>query len=237
MHKNFFSCLVAVLLAFAAGLASGQETQTPIASFPLNSLRGLDTLNGRAEITTYRGRPAVHLVPLPDHRNSDEAMLAILTGHDFKDGTIEVEVAGSRRADSAPDARGFIGLAFRVQPEGSKFEYVYLRPINGRAENQLQRNHSVQYASEPDFPWNRLRAENPGQYESYVDLEPGVWTKMKIVISGTKVDLYVNDAAQPCLIVNDLKLGETHGQVALWAHSSTDGYFSNLTVRAVAGRK
>ncbi len=216
---------------------AGTTVQTPVASFPLNSLHGLDAVNGKAEITTYRGRPALHLVPLPEYRNSDGAMLAILTERDFKDGTIEVEVAGSRRADSAPDERGFIGVAFRVEPHGSKFEYIYLRPLNGRADDQLRRNHSVQYSSHPDFPWNRLRAENPGQYESYVDLEPGVWTKMKIVVSGTKATLYVNDAPQPCLIVNDLKLGDTHGQIALWAHTSTDGYFSNLTVREAVSAK
>jgi hypothetical protein len=72
---------------------------------------------------------------------------------------------------------------------------------------------------------------------SYVDLEAGVWTRMKIVVSGTKASLYVNNASQRCLIVNDLKLGETHGQIALWAHSGTDGYFSNLTVRDAANRK
>ena len=111
---------------------AGTTVQTPVASFPLNSLHGLDAVNGKAEITTYRGRPALHLVPLPEYRNSDGAMLAILTERDFKHGTIEVEVAGSRRADSAPDERGFIGVAFRVEPHGSKFEYIYLRPLNGR---------------------------------------------------------------------------------------------------------
>ncbi len=237
MRKYLFSCVVAPLLVFAASLMSGQETQGAVSSFPLSSLHGLEMVNTKAEITTYRGRPAVHLVPLPGAQNTDDAMLAIISGHDFRDGTIEVEVAGSRRADSAPDDRGFIGVAFRVQPEGSKFEYIYLRPSNGRADDQLRRNHSVQYSSEPDFPWNRLRAESPGKYESYVDLELGVWTKMKIVVSGTKASLYVNDAPQPCLIVNDLKLGETHGQIALWAHTSTDGYFSDLTVRDVANRK
>jgi hypothetical protein len=69
-----------------------------------------------------------------------------------------------------------------------------------------------------------------------VDLEAGVWTRMKIVVSGTKASLYVNNASQPCLIVNDLKVGETHGQIALWAHSEY-GYFSNLTVRDAANRK
>jgi hypothetical protein len=235
MRNHSLTRIVAISLVCAARLASGQ--QTPVSSFPLNSLHGLDTVNGKAEITTYRGRPALHLVPLPENRNSDGAMLAILTERDFQDGTIEVEVAGDRRADSAPDDRGFIGVAFRIQPEASKFEYIYLRPLNGRADDQLRRNHSVQYSSHPDSPWNRLRAENPGQYESYVDLEPGTWTKMKIVVSGTKASLFVNDAPQPCLIVNDLKLGETHGQIALWAHTSTDGYFSNLIVREAVSRK
>lgn len=68
-------------------------------------------------------------------------------------------------------------------------------------------------------------------YESYTDLDAGAWTKMKIVVSGTKAQLYVNGSDQPCLIVNDLKLGETHGQIALWAHWSTDAYFSNLSIR------
>jgi hypothetical protein len=38
-------------------------------------------------------------------------------------------------------------------------------------------------------------------------------------------------ADQPCLIVNDLKLGETRGQIGLWVGADTDGYFSNLTVK------
>ena len=53
-----------------------------------------------------------------------------------------------------------------------------LRPTNGRAEDQPRRNHSTQYVSEPDFPWQRLRQENPGVYETYTDLQPGVWTKI-----------------------------------------------------------
>ena len=88
----------------------------------------------------------------------------------------------------------------------------------------------MQYESIPEFPWNRLREEQPGVYESYVDLEAGAWTKMKIEVAGTKAKLYVNGAEQPCLIVNDLKLGDVRGQVGLWAFVATDAYFSNLRV-------
>lgn len=220
-----FVCFIAVVVV---ALAQARKTQ-PV-KIRLDSVDGIEVVDGKAEIATYNGRRAVHLLPLPNHP-LDDSPLAIISGTDFKDGTIEIEVAGTPRPGTDPGNRGFIGLAFRVQDHGSRAEYFYLRPTNGRSEDQLRRNHSVQYESLPDFPWYRLRKENPGVYESYVDLQPGVWTKMKIVVSGTKAQLYVNDADQPCLLVNDLKLGETHGQIALWAYGGTDGYFANLTVQ------
>jgi hypothetical protein len=197
----------------------------------LDSLDGIEVIGGKAEIATYDGRRALHLSALAGHEKADDSMVAIVAGEDFKDGTIEAEVAGKPRSDAPADSRGFIGILFRVTEHGARGENLYLRPTNGRADDQLRRNHSVEYESAPDFPWYRLRKDSPGVYESYVDLQAGVWTKIKIVVSGTKAQLYVNGADQPCLIVNDLKLGDTHGQVALWAHSSTDAYFSNLSVQ------
>ena len=222
---------LALWLGVFAIVTFAEMTKAPSVNIHLDSLNGLDVVDGKAEIATYRGRRALHLAPSPDHQLDEDSMLAIVTATDFKDGTIAVEVAGAPRAEAAADSRGFIGVLFRTQGHGARGENIYLRPTNGRADDQLRRNHSVQYESVPDFPWHRLRKENPGEYESYADLQPGVLTRMKIVVSGTKAQLYVNGANQPCLIVNDLKLGDTHGQIALWAHSSTDGYFSNLTVQ------
>ena len=231
VRRILFQLALVLWLAFSLSRAHSQETKAPAVSFSLDSLDGLELVNAKAEVVTYHGRRAVRLLPLPGHKAANEGMLAILSGPDFKDGTIEVEVAGAPRAGAAPDSRGFLGILFRVQSHGARAENFYLRPTNGRADDQLRRNHSVQYESAPDFPWYRLRKESPGMYESYVDLETGEWTRMKIVVSGAKARLYVNGAGQPCLIVNDLKLGETHGQIALWADETTDGYFSNLTVR------
>ncbi len=180
---------------------------------------------------SYRGRRAVRIVNIESPATqAGEQVLAIVKASDFKDGTIEADVAGVPREGAKPSTRGFVGIAFRIQDHASRYEAFYLRMTNGRADDQLQRNHSAQYVSQPDFPWQRLREENPGMYESYVDLVPGAWTRIKIVVSGTKAQLYVNNAEQPCLIVNDLKLGETHGPVALWTGSDTEAYFSNLKV-------
>lgn len=218
--------LVLPVFLAAANLAGGASQ--PQTSFRLDSARGLAGINTRAEAASYRGRTAVRLIPhVSDAANLET--LAILSDTDFKDGTIEADIAG-QPLPGIEGARGFIGIAFRVQPGGSKFECFYIRPTNGRAPDQLRRNHSTQYISYPDFPWERLRRENPGQYESYVDLETGAWTRIKIVVKGSQAQLYVNGAQEPCLIVNDLKLGESRGKIALWTTVSTEGYFSNLTV-------
>ena len=96
----------------------------------------------------------------------------------------------------------------------------------------MRRNHSTQYSSHPDFDFAQSRKEAPEKYESYVDLEPGVWTRYKIEVEGRKARLYVHGAAQPCLIVNDLKLEPQAGGVALWVGPGTEGYFSNLKITA-----
>ena len=210
--------------------AQGQGVALPSSTNAgLTSTEGVDILDGKAEIVDYKGRRAMHLNPVPN-AGSDASTLAILPAEDFHDGVIEVDVAGSPRPGSPESSRGFIGIAFRLQARGAKGEYFYLRPTNARSNDQLRRNHTVQYVSAPDFPWQRLRKESPGAYESYADMETGAWTHMKILVSGSRASLYVNGAAQPCLIVNDLKLGDSHGPVALWSHSTTDGYFSNLKI-------
>ena len=174
----------------------------------------------------YEGKSAVRLVAQPNAANGES--YAILKGSRFRNGTIEVELAGKPAANAGPGARGFIGIAFRLQ--GNRYEYIYLRPTNGRAEDQVRRNHSTQYGAHPGFGFDTLRKEAPEKYESYVDLEPGVWTKYRITIDGTKARLFVHGAAQPCLIVNDMKLGDSEGAVALWVGPGTEGHFANLKI-------
>ena len=149
----------------------------------------------------------------------------------FRDGTIEVDLAGLPGAGAGAGARGFIGMAFRPQSD-ERYEYIYLRPTNGRADDQVRRNHSKQYSSHPDFNFAKSRQEAPERYESYVDLEPGVWTKFKIEVEESKARLFVHGAQQPCLIINDLKMEPKAGAVALWIEPTTERYFSNLKITA-----
>jgi hypothetical protein len=212
-----------VLSAVAAGVPSP-------AGPDLLSLERLERVNVAAERVEYRGKPALRLVEAAGVGEAAET-LAVVVGTAFRDGTIEVELAGAPRAGSeGGGARGFVGVAFRLQKDPVRYECFYLRPTNGRAEDQLRRNHSTQYVSEPDYPWHRLRKESPGVYESYVDLVPGEWTQVKIDVLGTEARLYVHGAEQPALIVKDLKLGASEGAIALWIGPGTEAHFTGLKV-------
>jgi hypothetical protein len=192
--------------------------------------QSVDRLDARSVTITqtiFKGQSAVQLIAAADAANG--ASYAVIKDSAFRNGTIEVDLAGQPAAGAGEGARGFIGVAFRLQADG-RYEYVYLRPTNGRADDQVRRNHSTQYSSHPDFDFARSRKEAPEKYESYVDLQPGVWTKYRIDVQGRTARLYVNRAEQPCLIVNDLKLEPRPGQVALWVGPGTEGYFTNLKI-------
>jgi hypothetical protein len=180
----------------------------------------------KLESVDYRGKRGVRVIEDGSVQNGEA--YAVVKNTEFHNGTIEVEVAGRPGANAAPDARGFIGVGFRVRD--GRFEYIYLRPTNGRADDQIRRNHSIQYSSFPDFDFARLRKESPEKYESYVDLEPGAWTRCRIVVSGSSARLFVHGADQPSLVVTDLKLGDSSGGVALWIGPGTEGYFTGLHV-------
>jgi len=195
---------------------------------PLNSSANLVPLNVKYSEKEYLGKASLEVF---DSGNNTDLKLLKINYSSFKNGTIEINLAGNTMANASETARGFVGIAFRIKDDNTKYECIYLRPANGRANDQVRRNHSVQYISYPDYPWERLRKEFPEKYESYVDLEPGVWTKVKIVVDGDKAKLYVHDSAQPCLIVNDLKMGpNAEGKIGLWVGPGTIAHFADLYV-------
>ena len=182
-------------------------------------------------LAAHAGKQATRLVLTSDAQTPDNPTFARVRGKQFHNGIVEAEVAGRPLPDAPPEARGFIGIAFRIQDDLSRFECIYIRPTNGRAEAQIRRNRAAQYFSYPDWKFDRLREEVPGHYEAYVDLVTGAWTKLRIEVFGNKARLYVHDQDQPTLVVNDLKHGpDMAGGIGLYIDMGTEGYFRDLRV-------
>jgi hypothetical protein len=215
-------------------------------SYPLESASGLRLHNVSVQPVTFQGKKGLRVTISDEGARRAQSMppdsqalfeqLAVIEGLDFAHGVIEAEIAGEPGPGAAGGARGFVGIAFRLQPDMKTYDAFYLRPTNGRAEDQERRNHAAQYIAHPDWPWFRLRKETPSKYESYVDLMPGVWTKVKIEVHGDRARLYVHGQEQPTLVVNDVKSGASgKGSVALWIGPGTVAHFRNLTVSPLSG--
>jgi hypothetical protein len=237
MNRRTFVLAAAPALILAANMCPTAFAAPAPTRLPLVSLDGLDiiglTPKSKAEPGTLQGRRGLRMLQVPEvdaSGRASDSMFAVVKNAGFEDGTIEAELAGMPRSGAPAVSRGFVGIAFRMSADTSRFEMFYIRPTNGRADDQLLRNHATQYVSYPGYNWPRLRTEAPGVYESYADMEPGAWTTMKITVTGTKARLYLNDATHPCLIVNDLKQGRTNGSIALWSGPDSDAYFRNLTI-------
>src|SRR3954471_24129541 len=156
MHTPFRSTIGVIRASLLALLTM------PLAA---QSADGLVAKNVSIAQTNYKGRRATQVLAAPGA--ADATSYAVIKDALFRDGTIEVDLAGQPAAGADGNARGFIGIAFRIQDDGS-YEYIYVRPTNGRANDQIRRNHSTQYGSHPDFGFARSRQEAPGKYESYV---------------------------------------------------------------------
>jgi hypothetical protein len=205
--------------------------------YPLESVERLRSHNVTVERAVLHGKRGLRATISEEtlrriERTQQYAQgLVWIEGLDFSNGVIEAEIAGALTPGAGGEARGFVGIAFRVQEDLKTYDAFYLRPTNGRADDQERRNHSAQYISLPEWPWFRLRKETPSKYEAYVDLVPGTWTKIKIEVRGEQARLYVHDNEQPTLIVKDVKSGANgHGGVALWLEPGTVAHFRNLTV-------
>jgi len=191
----------------------------------------LEAISVTTALEKLDGKSVVKVAKDSTVKEVDEPTFVRLKDITFKDGTIEVKVL-SKLLPNAPElARGFIGVAFRINESNSKFECIYIRPTNGRAEDQVRRNHSIQYFSFPDYKFPRLRKESPEKYESYADMALSQWVKIKIVVKETQAKLYLNDNPQPALVVNDLKHGaDFAGGIGLFVDVGTEGYFTDLKI-------
>lgn len=191
----------------------------------------LNANNVSMSVEKFDKNTVVKVVKDSTMKEVDEPTFVKLKEIDFKNGTIEVNVL-SRLLPNAPEfSRGFIGVAFHITEDNSKFECIYIRPTNGRADDQVRRNHSIQYFAYPDYKFPRLRKESPEKYESYADMGLNEWIKMKIIIKGTQARLFLNDKKEPSLIVNDLKLADNpSGGIGLFVDVGTEGYFTNFKI-------
>ncbi|MEY2903235.1 MAG: hypothetical protein RLY89_2341 [Bacteroidota bacterium] len=201
-----------------------------------------ELVNTKASIVTLGNYTNVlkverDLVAFPfDEKNLDATVdgpsFVKLSNLNIENGSIEVKVLSKIMENNPfPAARGFIGLAYRIDQDNKHFDAIYLRPSNGRADDQLRRNHSVQYFAYPNYGFNKLRKEASGLYETYANIGLEEWITMRIVFQDKKARLYLNQQEQPAFLVNEMLGSSKNGSIGLWVEIGTIGYFRDLKIQ------
>jgi hypothetical protein len=151
--------------------------------------------------------------------------LAYLTGVEFGNGAIEVELRGRD-----VEQQSFIGLVFHGV-DRKTYDAIYFRPFYFKTEDAARRMRAVQYVAHPTYTWEKLRAEHPGKYEQGVDPAPGPgdWFHARILVESPKVSVFINDSSQPCLVVTQLS-DRKKGLVGLWGSGAVGGDLANLKI-------
>lgn len=166
------------------------------------------------------GKPGVDFVDQP----------SFLLLHDVTlDGVVEVDVCARLLPDAPDYARGFIGLAYRVQDDLSAYESIYLRPTNGRRHTPPAPRdvRAVQYYAYPDFPFDVLRDTEPGHFEAGADIGLERWTRFKIALKGTLFSAWADGVP---ILTGQSKIVPRLGRIGLWVDIGTEGFFANLSI-------
>ncbi len=204
-----FVCAVG-LCAAASEVAGQQQAIEP---------EGLKVFNRSVSSLSDGARKGVRL---SEHAGDG---VAYLQGVEFTNGTIELDVRGK----DVPQ-QSFVGVAFHGV-DGTTYDAIYFRPFNFRAEDPARRGHAVQYIAQPIYPWQKLRAEQPGKYERAIDPvpDPNAWFHVRVVVTSPKVSVFVDDAKEPSLVVDQLS-NRKKGLVGLWVGNNSGGDFANLKI-------
>lgn len=218
--KMFTAAYQTILcLLLVAGVAYGQGKPDAPDVTKIAEGKGWKLVNREATVVEDGGKRAIRF-----NEKAGQGV-AWLEGSDLTDGIIEIDIKGKNELQ-----RSFVGVAFRGVDEKTH-DVVYFRPFNFKSEDPVRRIHAVQYVSHPTWTWQKLRTERNGIFEKAVNPvpDPDGWFHARIVVSNKKVSVYVNDAKEPSLVVDELS-DRRRGWVGLWVGEGSGGAFANLKI-------
>jgi hypothetical protein len=167
------------------------------------------TTAGAVNFIEFKGKPSIELKE-GNYAQHIRSGAALLNGLTFRNGTIEYDVAATTDMGA--------GLAFR-RADQDNYELFYLRP-RPKCE---QAPDCVQYAPQTHgvLLWDMFP-----QYQGPAPLRMGEWNHIKLVVSGQRMNVFVNGASAPSLKIGRLEADIGSGGLELQG----PGIFANLVV-------
>jgi hypothetical protein len=208
-NTNLISKLAAVLaFSWCWLIASQAALAGETVKIPMTADRWTTTA-GTVNFIEYMGKSSIEL-KAGNYAQHIQTGAAVLKDFTFRSGTIEYDVA--------PTGDMGAGFIFR-RADKDNYEMFYLRP---RPKCQ-EAPDCVQYAPETHgvLLWDMFP-----QYQGPAPLRQGEWNHVKLVVSGKRMNIFINEASEPTLKIGRLEGDTEAGGLMLQG----PGIFANLTV-------
>jgi hypothetical protein len=205
----FAGCLAFGLFAGLAGPSAAQSVSVPVTpdrwviSDRNERINPAKSLANNGKTVEFLGRSSLSMAK----------GFAYVRDLDLRNGTID--------ADLAMDPNGnFVGLAFRVKSD-DEYEMFFFRPGASGSIQAIQYTPGLLGA-------NAWQLYNFPKYVARGTIPDDRWFHVRVVLAGLSAKLYLDNAAEPALVVSDLKLGDSSGSIGFWGQEG-GGYISNVT--------
>lgn len=168
------------------------------------------TVMGNVKFVEHMGKPSIDL-EAGDYKKGIRSGAASLKDFQFANGTIEYDVS----AESGMGA----GFLFRAANKDTA-EMFYLRP----RPNCEKAPDCVQYAPQTHgvLLWDAFP-----EYQGPAPLRQNDWNHVKLVISGKRMNIYINGATEPTLKIGHLAGDTDQGGLML----AGPGFFAGITAK------
>ncbi len=198
--------LLAICLSLL--MVSRQAKAAESVKIPMSADRW-STTAGTVNFVEYMGKPSIEL-KAGNYAQHIPSGAATLNGLVFHNGTIEYDVTATSDMGA--------GFVFRGASQ-ENYELFYLRP-RPKCE---QAPDCVQYAPQTHgvLLWDMFP-----QYQGPAPLRQAGWNHVKLVVSGRRMNIFINGATEPTMKIGRLEGDSEEGSLMLLG----PGIFANLTV-------
>jgi hypothetical protein len=215
--NRFHLTVILGFIALSSGIAQVRSVNYDLNSLSVNNQ--LEVFNRKVTVFTEGDKKGIRF---SKNENDGVAWIKHLI---FSNGSIELDIRGKDEFQQS-----FVGVAFHGV-DNNTFDAIYFRPFNFQSTDTVRKIHSVQYISQPDFPWQVLRDKFNGKYEKAVIPSPNgnEWFHVKITVKSPQITVFVNGNPEPSLSVEKLN-NRASGKIGLWVGNNSDGDFANLQI-------
>ncbi len=201
---TLFAVAVSVVAATNAVAQGQRSTPSDHKTILFEGKRWVTDLADKVTVRGFKDRSALSMRGSPDS-------YVYLPDSGFLDGTIEVDIA--------VESRGVAGIGFRGSADGTRVDKVCFL-FAGHAGDVSESLVQQAVVTRQDETMCVLRLQSSGGNKAGLSVKREEWFRARIVIVGARIQVFLNDGAEPVFVVDKMLDFAGKGTVGVWGRGA-----------------